>query len=293
MFDHDEYPEVRVEHDVDDPDVVFENDFGRRAAEIQPTPSASSGFPIIPAKKGPWSGNNNLGIERVFAPDANNQQTILKMPEWDFPAIWTLCLGLNDFSEEGASPIIFDIVAKIDFGIGGVMQTVEIDWLNGVCISLPMNAVNVIARFDTGYGEGGSVAPDDLRLRACLAKGNFSGAPPLRTIKFDNSNFVPIPPFARRVFLSCQGSQASGQDPFTFYSNGQLVGFHPNNTNSSIVAQTYQTSQFVSYIDVVNQLVGGPMWLPVPPLARFLLYLTPTGSDQTLSNVYAHFEIGV
>lgn len=293
-FDRDEYPEVRVEHDRD-PDVVFEDDFGRRARELLPTPNASSGVAIVPARTGPWSGYNGLGIERGFAADENNLQTILRLNEWGFPEVWTLALGLNDFSfDDNPNDIAFDVTALIEFGSGGVMQNVEIDWVNGASISLPMNAVNVIARYATLSSEGSTSIPSDLRLRCSLVRGRNGNACPTRTIITEEGDEeVRIPPFAKAVHVAASLS-LPGISPFQFYSNGSYVQFQAKPGVTPITGPAYLTSQMTSFIDFTNSLVGGPMWLPIPPVARYLQYLNAAGNAQAFpTGTSVIFQIGL
>ncbi len=286
--------DVRLEPGIDQ-DEVFDDQFERRAHEIQRTPSASNAVNVIPSKVGPWTGFGGLGIERVFAPDANNLQTILKLDEWGFPQMWTLALGINDFSlVPDPDPIAFDVTAIVQFGSGGVVQTVEIDWLNGTAISLPMNALNVVARYSAQSGEGATSIPADLRLRASLVHGTSFNARPTRTvITVEGDSFIEIPKFAKKVFIS-SGLSLPGINPFTFYTDGSFLSFSTNENNSSGPNPTYLTSQLVSFVDITNTLVGGPQWLPVPPFARFIRYLDAAGASQPFdAGTVAQFEIGL
>lgn len=275
-------------------DEFFDDQFERRAHEIQRTPSAVNAVNVIPSKTGPWTANNQLGIERHFEPDVNNRQTILKLDEWGFPEVWTLCLGLNDFSlAPNPNPIAFEVTALIEFGSGGAMQQVEVDWLNGTAISLPMNAVNVVANYSTGSGEGATSIPDDLRLRATLARGRSHFARPTRTVRFVGSETsIPIPPFAKRVSIVPTFS-LPGLTPFIFHSSGNYVRMTTGENSSAIVEGTYLTSQLVSFVDVTNELVGSPQWLPIPPFARFLGTTNALGVPALIGASFAQFEIGI
>ena len=169
---------ARVEPGINQ-DEVFDDQFERRSHEIQRTPGSDDAISIVPSKRGPWTGNNQLGIERGFAPDANNRQSILKLDEWGFPEVWTLCLGLTYDAElygsGGGITGAFGILAQVEFGTGGVIQIVEVDWCQGVSIPLPMNALNVIASYSAVPTELGLPAlPDDLRLRANIVRGTLA-----------------------------------------------------------------------------------------------------------------------
>lgn len=273
-----------------DQDEFFDDQFERRAHEKDPTPGAQDGMAIVPAKRGPWTGNNQLGIQRHFAPDSNNRQTILKLDEWDFPKIWTLSLGLDyDFASYGSSGGLtgaFGILAEVEFGSGGVTQYVEIDWVQGTAIVLPMNALNVVASFSSVPTEAGLPAlPDDLQLRANIVQGTLTQALPTRTAFADPNNLtIHIPPFAKSVSLI---SAAAVDRPFDFYNRVDLLSFDGTIGGNTVVRAQY--CQFVEYLDVVNELVGQPVFFPIPERARFLTFTNLTGFDE----VQVQFRIGV
>lgn len=186
-------------------DEIFDDQFERRAHEKQRTPSASNAVAIVPATRGPWSGNNSLGIERAFAPDENNQQTILKLPEWDFPERWTVSLGIEYNPQLLDDLSFFNVIAQVEAGAGGAIQQFELDWAEGMTFSFPMNALNLVARYEDLFDRPLSV-PSDLRLRATIGKGKAGGViAPTRTLRTGPiangsvSDFIKIPKFARRV----------------------------------------------------------------------------------------------
>jgi hypothetical protein len=277
--------DTRVEPGIDQ-DEFFDDQFERRAHEIQRTPGANNAVNVIASKTGPWTGNNQLGIERAFAPDANNRQTILKLDEWGFPQLWTLALGLTYDAENYASSGLvtgsFGIIAEVEFGTGGVTQQVEVDWKMGTSICLPMNAVNVVASFSAVPTEGGDVAlPPDLRLRANIVHGQLTQAAPTRTYNLqESSGSVLIPPFAKRFRIVPQ------LDPFTFYSQLLEIRLTGSSNIASNFVVTHTYSQMVTYLDATAQLVGPPAWIDIPEMARFVHTLGDT-------NALIQFEIGV
>lgn len=283
-----------MQYPPDDSNTIFGDQFERRAREIQRSPSNLQPVYQVEMKSGNWSGCNQLGITQDFSPDNNNQQTILKLDEWGFPRIWTVTLGINDYSLLNApNPIGFAVTAHIEFGSGGTTETVEIDWLQGTSICLPMNAVNVIAKYTTGSGEGATSIPADLRLSVIVARGRTQTSQPIRTVRpAENATFIEIPKFAKNVFM-CQELSLPGLNPFTFYSSGKFIEFSATSTLPSVSNPGYLTSQFVSSVDVANTLVGGPQWIPIPPFARFIKFLTALGADTTFPGVVAHFQIGL
>lgn len=274
-------------------DEVFDSQFERRAHEIQPTPTAASGIPIVPSKRGPWTGNNQLGIQRHFAPDANNRQTILKLDEWDFPKVWTLCLGLDynadSYGSDGAITGSFGVLAEVEFGVGGVTQYVEIDWVQGATIVLPMNAVNVVASYTAVPTEIGVPAlPPDLLLRANIVQGNLSQAHPTRTFEVsEDSPIIRIPPFAKSVTLYPSSAFGTGR-PFEFYTGTDTVQFWGTIVGNEVIRA--QPCQFTEYLDIVNELCGAPAYFTVPERARFMNF---GNIDFQGGNIFAQFRIGV
>jgi hypothetical protein len=273
-----------------DQDEVFDDQFERRAHEIQPTPGSDNAISIIPSKRGPWSGNNQLGIERAFSPDENNRQTVIKLDEWGFPEHWTLCLGLTyDTHQYDPNGSFFSMTAEVEFGVGGVTQYLEMDWIQGAAISLPMNALNVVASFNPGLNEGGAPIelPEDLRLRASVVRGQIAGLSPTRTLVFSGTEdqFIAVPSFAKEVRLFPQT-----QDPFLFYSALDTIEFlsGPPDLFTVGTIATHTRSQFSQYLDIAAQVVGAPTYIAVPEAARFLRLNGTPGSP-----VYAQFRLGV
>lgn len=149
--------------------------FDRRVAEMglegRPAGAPAPSHVITEEPKtGVWSSNNNLGYEVAFSPNADNRQTILKMPEWGFPQTWTISLGIVDATPIDA--INFNgrnITAIIEFGVGGTTQTIAVDWKQGSVITLVTNSINVIAEYaniDVAAGEG------DFKLSVQVCRGN-------------------------------------------------------------------------------------------------------------------------
>lgn len=183
-------------------DKTMVDDFTLRAARLrskQQPPGVPPMYPL-PLRNHPmWSGNNELGMEVAFAPDANNRQTILKMDEWGFPEIWTVMLGIKYTDSLFPGPG-FEVVAVVNAGSGGATQTIEIDWVQGAVFSLPMNALNLVAQYQNADG-----VPSDLRLLVTLGRKPHGNHKPTRSIRqFDiaaaaTSPNVRVPAFARNV----------------------------------------------------------------------------------------------
>jgi hypothetical protein len=274
---------IRFDPEIDQ-DQVFDDQFERRAHEIQRTPGAQSAMSIVPSRTGPWTGNNNLGIERAFAPDADNHQTILKMPEWGFPEVWTLSLGLTYDEHLSALTIgaAFGIVAELQFGSGGCIQFAEVDWLQGTTLSLPMNALNVVASYDIFLDrdpdepDPGFELPNGIRLRATLVRGAHGRTHATRTYR---GLTAPIPPFAKslKVFPAYESLAASRAADF--YSSNVRVEFTSLASDGVAAGTTValmDLCQCTEYLDVIERTCGRPVEIPIPERARGVRLVTPS-----------------
>src|SRR5258708_4708280 len=126
--------------------------------------------PIVP-RIGWWSDYPQFGEEQAFAPDAQNRQQILKADELGPPEVYTLTLGISYTEQDWPGEArAFEVEAEINFGAGGATQVVRIDWVQGAQISLPMNAVNVVATYNID-ALAAPQPPADLRLSVMLGKG--------------------------------------------------------------------------------------------------------------------------
>lgn len=279
--------------DVDPPygsNEIFGDQFERRAREK----NRDGGVPGVPSvavldpKNGSWSGNNQLGIEQPFAPDANNRQTILKLDEWGFPDIWTISLGLNAFTPTAGG---FDVTALIQYGAGGVTQEVEIDWLNGSGITLPMNALNVIAQYNLINEEVPGEVPSDLRLRVSISRRPAHDLRPTRSFWVTTpANVFAIPPFAKALHIS---SISAAPNPFNFYNQAVVAAFITRTTGPNVLVNSYLFSQFVTSIDVANSKVGAPKFVPIPPYARAVQFLTVGAGAPSNQQCVLQYLIGI
>jgi hypothetical protein len=140
-------------------------------------PPLSPRIQVEPAKTGFWAGNNSFGNKTLFNPSLMSRQIVGKLPEWAWPQIWTVQLGVQNYPDPGFNGNLF---AEIEFGSGGTTDTVEIDWAQGTSISLPMNAANVYVHWDTGP----NLTPPnvDLNVDCTFVLGTKRGLPPTRKI---------------------------------------------------------------------------------------------------------------
>lgn len=156
---------------------------------------------VVEPRIGPWTGNMNLGSQRLWTPSELGTQTIWKNPEWGMPCMWTLSLGIDLRNAVVAMGSRLDMIATIVFGAGGTTQQIECDWLTGTSISLPGNAFEVIARF-------GDNAPASIGvvLSVLAAKGAIGVPSATRTLRYlvpasTTAAYQAIPNFAKWVSI--------------------------------------------------------------------------------------------
>lgn len=130
--------------------------------------------PPSPGISTAWSGSPNIGSLCDYEPDANGRQTILKLDEWGYPEVWTVTLTLNsdEFEAFAGTSVGANIVAEITYGTGGASHTFEMDWNDGARISLPMDSIQVNAKYNlTSDAFGELVPPPNMQLGVQLARG--------------------------------------------------------------------------------------------------------------------------
>ncbi len=250
-------------------DDLFQDQFERRAAEIQRTPNGMQPVHVVPTKTGPWSGNPQLGIEREFTASANNEQTILKLDEWGFPQTWRVTLGLEfDRVAQTGAPQGFSVQAHILSGAGGIVQEFDVDWLNGASFPLNFNALNVIARYSRT-----TAIPSDLRLRVSLGRqgsGSLNTRPQLTKLFTAaaapaRSELVEIPRFATSFRLLGNGGGAIAA---SLFNAANSIDFHA--TNNTALTASLNAANALSYM-------GSDGGIPIPNFARFVSYDNAVG----------------
>jgi hypothetical protein len=172
---------------------------------------------VQPTPHGIWTDNNNFGFSLPFGPQRANRERIINLPEWGEPRVWTVSLGIN-FSENAwpGTPRGFDVVAEVNYGVGGATETLEVDWLAGTNFSLPLNAISINAFWASPETlSAGSNRPEDVKLSVLLGRGGRGGGlPPTKfapllngepyVTLIDNAVVEPvarIPKFGRRLFI--------------------------------------------------------------------------------------------
>lgn len=226
------------------------------------------GVPAGPFEKMAWSGDNALGNVVDYAPDAQNRQSILKLDEWGPPEMWTISLGIDrptpDYTYDGGW---FEVKALISVGSGGSTQLIEVDWINGVQLSVPMNAVNVTAVYEFPRGIPDLNMLAGLRLSVQIGRGtSASKYAPTRTIYMpDMQTFfaspahaaytqgyyaVRLPPFTREVEII---RPSSTTNPFAYYT---VPGVGKNCTLLfGDVVGAGQNEYGVPYEDTLNSII--------------------------------------
>lgn len=229
-------------------------------------------FQLAYPRRGVWSGQNQLGVELPFELNAQNLQTIFKMDEWGFPEVWTISLGIA-LPKPLVIGQIFDVVAEINFGAGGITQSFECDWVEGTIFSLPMNAINVRARWTPRAVIAGVLPPEGIRVSTLVARGalrharatltNFMGLLPVGNSLqgFDiPPTFPPIPAFAKSLVVV----PTNPGDAASLYSAASSLQFLMND-NTAVPAPI---------LTVPGNFLGptASFKVPIPATARYFTF---------------------
>jgi len=193
----------------EDPVTLNSIDYGRMLGE---NPEMVMAVPPMPGMQAPWSGSPNLGSYCDYEPDVNGRQTILKLDEWGYPEVWTVTLTLDseEFEEFAGTSVGINITAEVTYGTGGASHTMEMDWRDGARISLPMDSIQVNAKYTLSSDAFGElVPPPELKLGVQLARGAcVSTATLTRRISYEVAaaadsveDIGAIPPLAKEFAL--------------------------------------------------------------------------------------------
>jgi hypothetical protein len=222
-------------------------------------------------RTGVWSGSNQLGVELPFDPNTDHAQTILKMDEWGMPQIWTVSLGVR-FEHELVDGEFFDCTAEIDFGSGGMIQSFDVDWVDGTQLSLPCNFINVRARWNDLARFLGLGVPGGVKVSVLVSQF----APAHTRATFSRFFILPggassplphdkIPRFAK----SLQVLPINPADSATLYGANFEVQFFANTTSMNPV------------LTVTGTFLGPSVKIPIPPFARYWGVTTSAGAPGT------------
>jgi hypothetical protein len=250
---------------------IFGDQFERRAREIQRAPANVQPVIIVPQKYGPWSANNQFGIEQAFAGDANNHQSILKLPEWEFPQVWSVMLASNLTETPGAD---YSVVAVVTAGAGGISDNFEVDWNTGICFSVVTNALNIAAKYEVT-----TVLPTDLRLRVMVGQQPMNGTAPTRTVRgtcaAGGLTVFAIPKYAKSVTIL--PGPPPNNDVYAAFANYQLT-----TSNLGGFAVNVSGTQLLS--------LGNGGQIVIPGTANFFSVDNNTASD---IDFVAIFQLGL
>lgn len=253
-----------------------------RLAEAAEQFAAADDLPMVQLaypRTGVWSGHNQLGFEIPYDPNATTAQTVLKLDEWGFPEVWTVSLGIR-YQHELLDGEFFDCTAEIDFGSGGIMQTFDVDWVDGTVFSLPMNALNVRARWNDAAAALGLGAPGGIQISTILSRGAPARSRATLSKFFalvhagespSTSTGLPhdkIPRFAK----SAQVVPSTAADVGILYGANFELSFFAN-------SQTTNT-----LLTVLGNFLGPNVKVPIPPFARYY-GLKINGAQSTSGNL--------
>lgn len=230
----------------------------------------------ITARTNPlWTNNAELGAEVLYKPGKTGLQTILKLNEFGMPALWTVALGISFdptlIPAHGDGQ--FGIDGLVRFGSGKATQEFEIDWAEGTTFSLPMNRVEVVARYSDFALKNNT--PPGLRLRVNLAPGGSLQGYATKSLKAQipagpqgQLTGIPIPRFARRLSIQPGfGMSGVGQGVWSAKTLYQFMG------TNVMAGDTggFNGEQFLS------SFAGNGY--PIPPTARSLAIRNLASTD--------------
>jgi hypothetical protein len=239
---------------------------------------------IIEQKHGPWSGSNYLGNYVDIEGNTDLKKSVLKMPEWGMPEMWTIMLGLDLTNVNFTGSVTsFGLIATISAGAGGTTQELEVDWVNGTMLSVPMNALSVGVSYDQFF-PGFPANYGTIRTRVTLARGlRPGGIPPIRTLHTeatlpDNtfSTQQSIPSFARKVALYTRDNQ-------------QNILYDPSNRVEFIGSPT--TGLLLETVPMSFQQYCLPEGFMIPEGAYFVRMFNGSGTEMT--EPFWRFSLGV
>lgn len=242
--------------------------------------------PIEPLKGG-WSSSNNFGQSVLVETQSNVRKAVLKLPEWGMPETWTIMLGLDHSKVNYAGGFYYGLTAEIEAGCGGALQTFQVDWRNGTLITVPMNALSVVVKYDIGISDFAPPAAGTIRVTSTVSRGARSGGNhPVRTIAASASaltiangaysSYIEIPPFATKLALGAR---------FGLLSSILVPGL------SILWCVDNVSGTSIENVRAAHQLNCMPEGLMVPGGAYYVRLYNDTGSPIYVPNY--RFTIGV
>jgi len=208
-------------------------------------------------RTGPWSKSNQLGVELPFDPNIDHPMTVLKMDEWGMPQAWTVSLGVR-FDRDLLAGEAFDCVGLISFGSGGIVQSFEVDWVDGTMFTLPMNAINVRAKWNDIAVLAGFAVTGGPKVSVIVAQ-YAAGRPRATLTRFfsaaaaSTSGITPVPNFAK----SFQVLPLQAVDSPQIYGANFAFEFLANVAPATTIASINGT------------FLGPAVKIPIPAFARY------------------------
>jgi hypothetical protein len=240
---------------------------------------------LISPRRGAWSGSNELGYILDIEGSLDLRKSVLKLSEWGMPEMWTIMLGLDLTNVNFTGSVTsFGLIATISAGAGGTIQELEVDWVNGTMLSVPMNALSVGVSYDQFF-PGFPANYGTIRTRVTLARGlRPGGIPPIRTLHTEaalsNNNFSTlqsIPSFARKVALYTR-------------DNEQNILYDPSNRIEFIGSPN--TLLLLETVPMPFQQYCLPEGFMIPEGAYFVRMFNGSGTDMA-AEPFWRFSLGV
>lgn len=230
-----------------------------------------------PPLEGFWSGNNNFGNRVAYNPGRNNIQSVLELPQWGYPAVWTATLGL-DYSDSSwpSDTQGFEIVAHVQWGTGGASQSCELDWIQGASLTFPADSGIYINAEFVNYDA--SAVPTDLHLSALIGHYPMSRVAPTRSYKLDaiaeTEASAPqrIPPFAKRLYVTDRSVTPLGHAIF-LADTTRIIFASGSDAGIVLVQQTVYGSDILKYAEGI----------PIPGRAKYVIIANDLGSNAAIN----------
>lgn len=199
----------------------------------------------------------DVGLGATFA----EASTIVQTPRdaGDDAEVITVSLGLDfaNAAEDTAIDDQLDCICTVQWGIGGVIFSAELDWIQGLVFSLPASFMNIGARYEGNQLAG--AAPPPLLFSAAFAYGTQSKGTVSQT--------------RRTIFFGQLNGGVSTIFRAPKYADGFSV-FTRSTTPDLLVEVLRQTSGAVAaiagylYNDASNVAVQQPYMFSLPNIGR-------------------------
>lgn len=197
------------------------NESGRAIIHSAQAPGEAPTVQVVEPTTGWWTQQGAFGdrFTGVLPQTVDIETTLVSLDHAPGPP---RAIGINLWrSDRNRSLDNADVLARITFGAGGVQNTFDVDWLQGIQLSLYCNALRIDFVTFNPAPDGPYTAEDQVIIGATLGIGGFSSTipptlttPPTTVLQNDELD-VKVPDFARKVTL-LSGAIGSGAGAVTY-----------------------------------------------------------------------------